>query len=88
MKTMSAMDVRRHYGAVLDEVRIQSEHIILERAGKPIAMIVPIESQASQDKKSMRLQFLQQNAGSGCNSTRADDVDLWMDQIRGDRRDD
>lgn len=47
MKTMSAMEVRRHFGSVLDEVRIKSETILLERAGRPIAMITPITPQST-----------------------------------------
>lgn len=52
MKTMSAMEVRRHFGAVLDEVRIKSETILLERAGRPIAMITPISTASTPDVSS------------------------------------
>jgi prevent-host-death family protein len=44
MRTVAAMDVRRHFGSILDEVRLKSERIIIARDGRPVAMISPVES--------------------------------------------
>lgn len=41
MKTVSALDVRKHFGALLDEAAA-GEHIVIERAGHPVAALVPL----------------------------------------------
>jgi len=42
MKTVSALDVRKHFGQLLDEAAA-GERIIIERAGQPRAALVPLE---------------------------------------------
>ena len=41
MKTVSALDVRRRFGQLLDEAAA-GERIVIERAGTPIAALVPL----------------------------------------------
>lgn len=45
MKTVSALDVRRHFGRLLDEAAA-GERIVIERAGIPLAAIVPLSDLA------------------------------------------
>jgi prevent-host-death family protein len=42
MKAISALDVRARFGQVLDEAAA-GERFIVERAGQPVAAIVPLE---------------------------------------------
>jgi prevent-host-death family protein len=42
MKTVTALDVRRHFGQLLDEAAA-GERIVIERAGQPRAALVPLE---------------------------------------------
>lgn len=42
-KTISALDARRRLGELLEEVYYQGSQFIVERAGKPMAVVVPIE---------------------------------------------
>jgi prevent-host-death family protein len=42
MKTVSALDVRRRFGQLLDEAAA-GERIVIERAGQPRAALVPLE---------------------------------------------
>ncbi len=42
-KTLDALDVRRRLGEVLNEVRYGQQSVIVRRAGKPMAAIMPIE---------------------------------------------
>ena len=42
VKTVNALDVRRHFGKLLDEAAA-GERIIIERAGRPRAALVPLE---------------------------------------------
>lgn len=41
MRSVSALDVRKRFGALLDEVA-HGERLIIERAGQPIAALVPL----------------------------------------------
>ena len=43
VKTISAMNVRQRLGQVMNEVQLRNDHYIVERAGKPIVAIVPVE---------------------------------------------
>jgi len=41
MRTVTALDVRRRFGAIVDEAAA-GERIVIERGGQPIAAIVPL----------------------------------------------
>ena len=41
MKTVSALEVRKHFGELLDEAAA-GERIVIERAGEPRAALVPL----------------------------------------------
>ena len=41
MKTVTALDVRKHFGRLLDEAG-RGERFVIERAGQPIAALVPL----------------------------------------------
>lgn len=85
MKTVSAMDVRRGLGGILDEVRLKSETFILERAGKAIAMITPIErGESPSDQQGMRLAIINELKGVHSASARGEDVGEWLNSERED----
>jgi len=48
MKTVSALDVRRRFGQLLDEAAA-GERIVIERAGIPLAALVPLSDLAGSD---------------------------------------
>ncbi len=54
-KVISAMEARRKFGSMLNEVALKDDRFIIERAGKPIAAIVSID-------KLMRLEQAEENA--------------------------
>jgi len=41
MRSVSALDVRKHFGRLLDEAA-RGERLIIERAGQPVAALVPL----------------------------------------------
>lgn len=42
-KTISAIKVRQNLGQVMNEVALKNDEYIVERAGKPLVAIIPIE---------------------------------------------
>lgn len=43
-KEVSAMELRRKFGELLDGVYYKDDRLIVKRANKPIAAIIPIET--------------------------------------------
>jgi prevent-host-death family protein len=48
MRTVTALDVRKRFGQIVDEAAA-GERIVIERAGQPIAAIVPLSDLALVD---------------------------------------
>lgn len=85
MKTVPVMEIRKHLGAVLDEVRLKSETFIVERAGKPVAMLCPVERpEYPTEKTARKLRAVREMAGLYEASPRGKDADRWLDEERGD----
>lgn len=43
LKTVSAINARQNLGQIMNEVSIKSDEYIVERSGKPLVAIIPIE---------------------------------------------
>jgi prevent-host-death family protein len=43
LKTVSAIKVRQNLGQLMNEVSIKADEYIVERSGKPLVAIIPIE---------------------------------------------
>lgn len=55
MKTLQALQVRKRFGGVLDEVVKKGEPVVIERTGKPLVVMVPFEQyQAEHDQMARR----------------------------------
>jgi len=57
LKTISAIKVRQNLGQVMNEVAIKEDEYIVERAGKPLVAIIPVEQYQSIKKE--REEFFQ-----------------------------
>ena len=44
--TVNAVQARKQFGRLLEEVYYQGRRVIIERAGKPMAVLVPLEQYA------------------------------------------
>jgi prevent-host-death family protein len=53
MRTVSALDVRAKFGQILDEAA-NGERFVVERAGVPVAAIVPLTDLAAHDPDTER----------------------------------
>lgn len=52
-KVVSAMDLRKNFGSILNQVALKDEEVVIERAGKPLARVVSMNS-PSQGKLDFR----------------------------------
>ena len=57
LKTISAIKVRQNLGQVMNEIALKDDEYIVERAGKPLVAIIPIEQYQSMKKE--REEFFQ-----------------------------
>jgi prevent-host-death family protein len=86
MKHVALMDLRHHLGTVVDEVRIKSEPVILERSGRPVAMLCPIDYVSAQrDNHEYRERALNSLDGQGRKHARSKNLVAWLSTIRGGR---
>ena len=46
-KTVTAMEARQNFGNLLNQVSLQKEEVVIERAGKPLAKMVNVDSETS-----------------------------------------
>lgn len=50
MRSVSALDVRKHFGQLLDEAAA-GERLVIERGGQPIAALVPLSDLPELDRQ-------------------------------------
>ncbi len=44
VKRVAALKARQQLGTILDEVRYRGTEVIVERGGRPVAVVVPVEA--------------------------------------------
>ena len=54
MKTLSALDLRKKLGEVLDTVAQNKERVMISRANKPLAVIISVDEYEEKIQKSNR----------------------------------
>ena len=83
MRSLPVMEVRKHLGEVLDQVRLKCETVIIERAGRPMAKLCPLSGKtADTDDAAIRLRALEQLVGMGGPTARGSAVEEWLDAER------
>jgi prevent-host-death family protein len=50
-KNISTQDLKTHVGEVVDAVRLRGDRYIIERRGKPVAAIVPLSVNESDERQ-------------------------------------
>ena len=63
MKRLQALQVRKRFGGVLDAVAKQQEPIVIERAGRPLVVMVPFDQYQAEHDVTARRERLQRVAG-------------------------
>jgi prevent-host-death family protein len=89
---VSTLDVRQRIGDMLNRVSLRHDEFIIERKGKPLAALVPVErlEQMRQFARTQALDFLEQQKGGPLTDVQADKLALeaqaWARRPAGKRR--
>jgi len=78
-QSISAVEARQKLGEILNRVALRREEIIIERAGKKIARLLPIENKASRPRG--KLDF-RKAAGLGKEIWKDINVDAYLRRER------
>ena len=78
-QSVSAVEARQKLGEILNRVALRREEIIIERAGKKIARLLPIENEVSRSRG--KLDF-RKAAGLGKEIWQNIDVDAYLRRER------
>ncbi len=74
-KTVSTIDVRKQLGEILDRVALRHDQFIIERKGKPLAAVVPIEKLEQLERAARsHLLALVERQESSLSETEADEL--------------
>jgi prevent-host-death family protein len=77
------MELRQRLGEIIDEVRLKLETVVIERAGKPVARLVPYaEEPNNMERKRRRMEKLMSCYGAASHNRRSSDADQWLRQER------
>lgn len=84
IKTISAMQARQNLGSVINSVSLRGDEYIIERAGKPMAVIISIEKFYEMNPKNLydiemseHLPITEINAQSGGFDFLKDEPDIY-----------
>lgn len=85
---VSTMEVRQRIGDMLNRVSLRHDEFIIERKGKPLAALVPVErlEQMRRFARTQAIDFLEQQKGSGLTEAEAQALSLeaqaWVRRAR------
>ena len=83
MKTVSAMTMRRHFGGLLDAVYSKAEPLLIERGGKPMAVLAPLPGyDAAKNTCTGRLAALERMKVLSKPTSRGRDAQSWVSRER------
>lgn len=68
MKHVQALQVRKRFGSILDDVVKQQKPVVVERAGRPLVVLVPFDQYQAEHDFAARRERLQRVA---------DEMDRW-----------
>lgn len=91
-KTVSAHEARRRFGQLLEEAFYQKDHFVVERSGRPMAAIVPIDDyqkwqRLSKDRIFAALEAVWEQTQSVSEEELQADIDQALAMLRQEQRD-
>jgi prevent-host-death family protein len=82
--TISAMELRKQPGEILNQVFYRNKSIVVERAGEPMAVLMPVRDyeQYVQRKRQAKARFyeLAQQISKGFSTLSSDELDTMIDE--------
>ena len=89
-RTMSAVQARQHFGEILEGVYYRGDEVVIERAGKTMAVVVPAERYQSMERSRERLFELIESAQAHNRDVPSavieEEVDKAVRQVRAKKR--
>lgn len=89
-RTLSAVEARQRFGEVLEGVFYRGDEVVIERAGKPMAVVVPLRRYESMERSRERLfELIERNWERNKNVPYEEiqrDVDEAIREVRAQRK--
>ena len=91
-RTVSAVEARKRLGEILESVYYRGDEVIIERAGKPMGVVIPAERYAAMEQSRERLfELIEKNWERNKDvpyEVIQREVDLAIREVRGQRDND
>jgi prevent-host-death family protein len=86
-RRVNALEARRHLGELIESVYHRGDEVIIERAGKPMAVVIPAERYEAMERNRERLwemieEIHKKNAGADLEEIQRE-VDAAIREVRG-----
>ena len=85
-RTVSALDARRRLGEVLEGVFYRGDEVVIERAGKPMAVVIPADRYEALERSRERLfDFIEQAQDRNRSVSEVDlaaEIDVAIREVR------
>lgn len=89
-RKLSAVQARQHFGEILEGVYYRGDEVVIERAGKAMAVVIPTERYEALERSRERLfELIEKNWERNRNVSYEQiqrDVQAAMQEVRGQRK--
>lgn len=85
-RTVTALDARRRLGELLESVYLRGDEVIIERAGKPMAVVIPAERYATLERNREQMWDFIEKAQAGNDGLADADVAALVESAIADVR--
>lgn len=89
-RTLSALEARKRLGEILESVYYRGDEVVIERAGKPMAVVIPVERYQSMERNRERMFELVEQAQERSRGVPYEvieqEVAAAVREVRGQRR--
>ena len=87
MKRISAVEARRRFGTMLDEVKHQGTEYVIERDSRPTAVVISLETfQRYQEARRQAFDRVEAIRERLADEIRASELEAWIDEASSDVR--
>lgn len=79
-RTVTAIEARRRLGELLESVYLRGDEVVIERAGKPMAVVIPAERYESLQRSRERLWDFIDSSQAGNDDLSEEEVAALVDE--------